>query len=102
MFDSRGNIAYEPKFRKPKWVNESELERFNKFEDEDLAHLNSRNNRVIIENPFNRKPKHNKIWDHITADEVGKYMIGISYLERTKCDDKYIKECKRLINLSLV
>ena len=33
IYDSKGKLAYNGKYRKPKWVLPEELDRFNKFED---------------------------------------------------------------------
>lgn len=41
VIDARGNVAYKPKHRKPKWVMQAELDRFNKFEDSHFVIHNS-------------------------------------------------------------
>ena len=84
IYDSKGNFAYESKHRKPKWVLPQEFERFKKFEDHSLIKDSSRNDYIRIENPFERQPDNNKIFDHIRSDEIGKYMNGVSYLEKLR------------------
>ena len=88
IFYSKGNFAYEQKHRKPKWVLPQEYERFKKFEDYSLVKDSSRNDYIRIENPFERQLNNNKIFDHIRADEIGKYMNGVSYLEKLKLSKK--------------
>jgi hypothetical protein len=101
--DTRGHVAYDGKYRKPKWVKENESERvINFYQDGEFAHLNSRNNRVIIENPFNRRKGSNTIWDHIHESDVGKYMIGVSYLEKFPIEAKEIKVQLRLLNCDII
>ena len=57
VIDESGEFAYPPKYKKPKWVLRSEYERFNKFENHDLSHENSRNNRLKVNNPFTNDQK---------------------------------------------
>lgn len=54
IYDAKGQLAYEGKYRKPKWVLPEELDRFNKFEDSRFAFENKGNNNIRIENPFLR------------------------------------------------
>ena len=70
------------KHRKPKWVWQEELDRFQRFEDPRFANENKGNNNIRIENPFIRQSDNNKVFDHISAYEIGKYIEGVSYLEK--------------------
>jgi hypothetical protein len=82
IYDAKGKLAYIGKHRKPKWVWPEELDRFLRFEDPRFANENKGNNNIRIENPFIRQPYNNYVFDHISAYEVGKYVEGVSYLEK--------------------
>lgn len=82
IFDELGNIIYEPKHRKPKWVLKSEHLRFQKYEDPNLTISNSRNNRIRMEDPFIRRTDDKYVFTHITDNEIAKYMIAVGYLEK--------------------
>lgn len=103
MIDSAGNFAYEGRHRKPKWVQPQELERFRRHEDRSLGHGNSRNSRIRIEDPFLRRPDANTIFDHISAPEISKYVIGSSYLEKSQLDhEARMETAPRLLDHSLL
>jgi len=104
VFDSAGNIAYESKHRKPKWVDNAELERFRKceLEDPNFSPEQSRNNKIRIEDPFVRHPGSNKVFDHISDLDIAKYIIGTAYLEKVKmAEDAVIPTEPSMIDLSL-
>lgn len=56
---------------------------------------NKGNNNIRIENPFLRQPNNNKVFDHISAYEVGKYLEGVSYLEKLKMSDQPFFSCQQ-------
>mmetsp|Transcript_13258 Transcript_13258/g.20739 ORF Transcript_13258/g.20739 Transcript_13258/m.20739 type:complete len:272 (-) Transcript_13258:3293-4108(-) len=86
VYDCDGNLAYESKHRKPKWVMQAEYDRFMKFEDRSLSQENSRNNRIRMEDPFQRVPHLNTVFSHIKDREIAKYIISSSYLEKGNLD----------------
>ena len=79
-------MVYEAKHRRPKWVPQTEYERFMRFEDRSLSKENTRNSRIRMEDPFSRSPEINTVFSHIKDTEVAKYIIGVSYLEKAHMD----------------
>lgn len=53
-----------------------------KFEDRSQSKENTRNSRIRMEDPFLRAPHLNTVFSHIKDNEVAKYIIGVSYLEK--------------------
>lgn len=100
IYDARGQFAYNKKHRKPKWVTKSELERFNQFENTAFAFENSNDGRIIIENPFIRQPENNRVWSHISEDEVTKYVSTMSYLDRCHLDAIFIRQQPTMVDHS--
>lgn len=81
--EGAASIRSASQYRKPKWVANSELERFNKFEDQSLSQEHARNARVRIEDPFARRPESNTVFDHIEEAEISKYIASQAYLEKS-------------------
>ena len=79
-------MVYEAKHRRPKWVPQTEYERFMRFEDRSLSKENTRNSRIRMEDPFSRCPHLDTVFSHIKDTEVAKYIIGVSYLEKAELD----------------
>jgi hypothetical protein len=98
IYDARGQLAYKPKHRKPKWVTKNELDRFNQFENTAFQFENSNDGRIIIENPFIRRPDNNGVWNHISEEEVTKYISTMSYLDRCRLSDVYIRPEPKLLD----
>ena len=65
---------------------QAEYERFMKYEDRSQSMENSRNARIRMEDPFLREPQTNTVFSHIKDAEVAKYIIGVSYLEKSVLD----------------
>ena len=86
ILDEFGNIVYQAKFRKPKFVLSTELERFNRFENKRSSQDNSRNNRIRMEDPLSRNPGEKYIFPHIQDFEISKFIVSSSYLEKDKLD----------------
>lgn len=102
VIDSKGNVAYDPKHRKPKWVGNAELERFQKHEDKALSQEHTRNARIRIEDPFSRRPESNTIWDHIQAAEISAYIASQAYLEKLELPPVEVIPTPELLDGSLV
>ena len=82
ILDELGHTIYESKHRKPKWVLQSEYQRFQRNEDQTLSQCNSRNNRIRMEDPFIRRPDDKYVFTHIQDFEIAKYMVAVAYLEK--------------------
>lgn len=82
ILDELGNTIYDSKHRKPKWVLQTEYQRFQKNEDQTLSQCNSRNNRIRMEDPFIRRPDDKYVFTHIQDFEIAKYMVAVAYLEK--------------------
>jgi hypothetical protein len=82
IVDEHGNTIYESKHRKPKWVLQSEYQRFQRNEDQTLSQCNSRNNRIRMEDPFIRRLDDRYVFTHIQDIEIAKYMVAVAYLEK--------------------
>lgn len=88
IFDRVGKVLYHAMYRKPKWVVPKELERYNAHaaEEEPTTFQQRDKGRILMENPFTRRPGDQRVFSHIRDFEIAKFVLGQSYLAYTNLD----------------